>query len=45
MRKAYRLMGKGFEKLASFAIAVCLVIFWLTNKQFHTQEVQLSLET
>ena len=43
-------MEKGFEKLASFAIfllgnsvtfaiAVCSVIFWLTNKQFYTQDV------
>ena len=50
MKKIYRHIEKGFEKLTSvaiallgnsitFIIALCTVIFWLTNKQFYTQDI------
>ena len=50
MKSIYRHTESGFEKLASLAIAilgnsitfilaVCLVIFWLSNKQFYTQDI------
>jgi low affinity Fe/Cu permease len=46
----YRHIEKGFEKLASIAIAIlgnsitfiialCLVIYWLCSKQFYTQNI------
>jgi low affinity Fe/Cu permease len=46
----YRQTEKGFEKVASlaililgnsisFIIALCTVIFWLTNKRFYTQDI------
>jgi low affinity Fe/Cu permease len=48
--KIYRHTEKGFEKLTSvatailgnsitFIIALCTVIFWLTNKRFYTQNI------
>ena len=50
MKNIYRHTETGFEKLASvviaifgnsitFIIAVCLVIFWLSNKEFYTQDM------
>ena len=50
MKSIYRHTESGFEKLASLAIAilgnsitfilaVCLVIFWLSNKQFYMQDI------
>lgn len=50
----YRHLERGFEKLASFAIALlgnsisfiiafCMVIFWLSNKQFYTQNIHQSI--
>jgi low affinity Fe/Cu permease len=50
MKNIYRYTEKGFEKLVSFAIALlgnsitfiialCLVIFWLSNKKFYTQDI------
>lgn len=50
MKTIYRHTENGFEKLASFAIAIlgnsitfifalCLVIFWLSNKRFYTQDI------
>ncbi|MEI7492605.1 MAG: low affinity iron permease family protein [Bacteroidota bacterium] len=50
MRRIYRNLEKGFEKIASVAIAIlgnsitfiialCMVIFWLSNKQFYTQNI------
>jgi low affinity Fe/Cu permease len=46
----YRRIEKGFERLASFSIALlgnsitfiialCTVIFWLTNKRFYSQDI------
>ncbi len=46
----YRYLERGFEKLASVAIAIlgnsitfiialCTVIYWLTNKRFYTQDI------
>lgn len=54
MTTIYRHTEKGFEKLASFAIALlgnsvtfilafCLVIFWLSNKQFYQQDIHSSI--
>jgi low affinity Fe/Cu permease len=54
MKKIYRHTEIGFEKLASvaisilgnsitFIIALCLVMFWLSNKQFYTQDIHESL--
>ena len=50
MRKIYRHTERGFEKLASVAIAIlgnsitfiialCIVIFWLSNKRFYNQDI------
>jgi len=50
MKSIYRRTENGFEKLVSFAIAVlgnsvtfivalCVVIYWLTNKQFYQQDI------
>jgi low affinity Fe/Cu permease len=54
MRDIYRHTENSFEKLASVAIAVlgnsitfiialCTVIFWLTNKRFYTQDIHNSI--
>src|ERR1035437_725355 len=50
MKNLYRHIEKGFEKLTSVAIAILansisfivaliIVIFWLTNKQFFKQDI------
>ena len=50
MKNIYRHTERGFEKLASIAIAIlgnsitfiialCIVIFWLSNKEFYTQSI------
>ena len=50
MKNIYKHSEKGFEKLTSVAIAIlgnsitfiialCVVIFWLTNKQFYMQDI------
>jgi len=50
MKNIYRHTENGFEKLASFAISVlgnsisfiialCVLIFWFTNKRFYTQDI------
>ena len=50
MNSIYRHIERGFEKLASIAIAIlgnsitfiialCTVIFWFSNKQFYTQNI------
>ena len=50
MKNLYRYIEKGFEKLTSVAIAILgnsisfivaliIVIFWLTNKQFFKQDI------
>jgi low affinity Fe/Cu permease len=50
MKNIYRHMERGFEKLTSIAIAIlgnsvtfiialCTLIYWLTNKQFYTQDI------
>jgi low affinity Fe/Cu permease len=50
MKNLYRHTETGFEKLTSFAIAIlgnsitfiialCTVIFWLSNKRFYTQDI------
>ena len=50
MKNRYRHTERGFEKLASVAIAIlgnsitfiialCVVIFWLSNKQFYMQNI------
>lgn len=54
MKNIYRYTEKGFEKLVSFAIALlgnsitfiialCLVIYWLSNKKFYTQDIHSSI--
>lgn len=54
MKGIYHHTERGFEKLASFAIAVlgnsiafiiafCVVIFWLSNKMFYTQDIHYSI--
>jgi low affinity Fe/Cu permease len=54
MKNIYRHTEKKFEKLASvaisilgnsitFIIALCLVIFWLTNKQFYRQNIHAAI--
>jgi low affinity Fe/Cu permease len=54
MKNIYRHTENGFEKLVSIAIAVlgnsitfivafCIVIFWLTNKQFYRQDIHASI--
>ena len=50
MKNIYKHSERGFEKLTSvaitilgnsitFVIALCLVIFWLSNKQFYMQDI------
>jgi len=50
MKNIYKHMERGFEKLTSIAIAIlgnsitfiialCMVIFWLTNKKFYMQDI------
>jgi len=50
MKNIYRHTENGFEKLASiaisvlgnsisFIIALCVLIFWFTNKRFYTQDI------
>jgi len=54
MKSIYRHTENGFEKLVSlaiallgnsitFIIALCMVIFWLTNKLFYTQNIHTSI--
>ena len=54
MKNIYRQAERGFEKLTSiattilgnsitFIIALGAVIFWLTNKQFYTQDIHSSI--
>ena len=54
MKNIYRHTENGFEKLVSMAIAVlgnsitfivalCVVLFWLSNKQFYDQDIHLLL--
>ena len=54
MKNIYRYTEKGFEKLVSFAIALlgnsitfiialCLVIYWFSNKKFYTQDIHSSI--
>src|SRR5678815_2197463 len=54
MKNIYRHTERRFEKLASFAIsilgnsvtfilALCLVIFWLSNKQFYSQDIHAAI--
>ena len=54
MNNIYRHTERGFEKLVSVAIAIlgnsitfiialCTVIFWLSNKQFYTQNIHASI--
>jgi low affinity Fe/Cu permease len=54
MKKLYRYTENGFEKLAStaiailgnsitFIIALCTVIYWLSNKRFYTQDIHCSI--
>jgi low affinity Fe/Cu permease len=54
MKSIYRSTEHGFEKLVSIAIAIlgnsitfivalCVVIFWLTNKQFYLQDIHASI--
>lgn len=54
MKNIYRQAENGFEKLVSiatailgnsitFLVALCVVIFWLTNKQFYSQDIHSSI--
>lgn len=54
MKNIYRQTENVFEKLVSIAIAIlgnsitfilalCMVIFWLTNKQFYNQDIHSSI--
>ncbi len=54
MRQLYRHAERGFEKLTSFVttvlsnsitfiIALSLVVFWLTNKRFYTQDIHAAI--
>lgn len=54
MKSIYRHTENGFEKLVSIAIAIlgnsitfivalCVVIYWLTNKQFYHQDIHSSI--
>jgi low affinity Fe/Cu permease len=54
MKSIYRQTENVFEKLVSIAIAIlgnsitfivalCVVIFWLTNKQFYRQDIHSSI--
>lgn len=51
MKRLYRLVERGFEKLTSvattilgnsvtFIIALCTVIFWLSHKEFYKQDIR-----
>jgi low affinity Fe/Cu permease len=55
MNNIYRHIERGFEKLVSVAIAIlgnsitfiialCTVIFWLSNKQFYLQNIHAIIE-
>jgi low affinity Fe/Cu permease len=50
MKNLYKYSERGFEKLTSFAIiilgnsitfliALCLVLFWISNKEFYAQDI------
>ena len=54
MKKMYRLIERGFERLTSIAIATlgnsitfivafCTVLYWLTNKKFYKQDIHYSI--
>ena len=54
MKMIYRNMERSFERLTAFVtillgnsitfiIALCMVIFWLTNKKFYTQDIHSSI--
>jgi low affinity Fe/Cu permease len=54
MNRIYQQMERGFEKLVSIAIAIlgnsitfiiafCIVLFWLSNKQFYTQDIHSAI--
>jgi low affinity Fe/Cu permease len=54
MKKIYMHLERGFERLTSaatailgnsitFILALCIVIFWLTNKQFYKQDIHNSI--
>jgi len=54
MKSIYRQIENGFEKLATIAIAVlgnsitfiialCLLIYWFSNKRFYTQDIHSSI--
>ncbi len=54
MKSIYGRIERGFEKLTSvatailgnsiaFIIALCTVVFWLTNKKFYTQDIHSSI--
>jgi len=54
MKSIYNHTERGFERLVSFAISVlgnsiafiiafCVVIFWLSNKMFYTQDIHYSI--
>ena len=54
MKIAYRNIERKFEKITStgiavlgnsitFSVAICLVIFWLSNKRFYTQNIHTSI--
>lgn len=54
LKNVYRHTERGFEKLASvaiamlgnsitFIIALCTVIFWLSNKRFYSQDIHNSI--
>jgi len=54
MTNIYKHTERGFEKLTSIAIAIlgnsitfiialCTVIFWLSNKRFYTQDIHYSI--
>jgi low affinity Fe/Cu permease len=54
MKNIYEHMERAFEKLTTiamailgnsvaFIVALCAVIFWLTNKKFYTQDIHSSI--
>ena len=54
MKNIYRYSERGFERLTSiaiallgnsitFIIALCTVLFWLSNKEFYTQNIHESI--
>jgi len=54
MKRIIRHTERGFEKLVSFCmallgnsfifiLALCLVVFWLSNKRFYTQDIHYSI--